>query len=174
VKSNQFNAKELAGFNLFNARDEHKMTPQRDEEQSESEEFDAKDRDNHVTLSPRRKLARAKIQRLQKKAAEDVAAVRVFLDSIAFKYPTSGSVITVSEHALEEARLRLVPKIVEFQSHRISNLRESMRSISGGGKGSATEVKGGFASRTSSFKESFNESFGGPWAEAMRKSLVKG
>jgi len=150
------------------------MTPQRDEEQSESEEFDAKDRDNHVTLSPRRKLARAKIQRLQKKAAEDVAAVRVFLDSIAFKYPTSGSVITVSEHALEEARLRLVPKIVEFQSHRISNLRESMRSISGGGKGSATEVKGGFASRTSSFKESFNESFGGPWAEAMRKSLVKG
>ena len=173
VKINQFNAKELAGFNLFNARDEHKVTRQREEEQSESEEFDAKDRNEHVTASPRRKLARAKIQRLQKKAAEDVAAVRVFLDSIAFKYPSSGTVITVSEHALEEARLRLVPKIVEFQSHRISSLRESMRSESSGGKDSATEAKGGFASNPSSFKESFNESFGGPWAEALRKSIVK-
>lgn len=169
VKINQFNAKELAEFNLFKARDEHKVTRQRDEEQSESEESDAKDRNEHVTASPRRKLARAKIQRLQKKATEDCAAVRVFLDSIAFKYPSSGTVITVSEHALEEARLRLVPKIVEFQRHRISNLRESMRS----GNDSATEAKGGFASNPSSFKESFNESFGGPWAEALRKSIVK-
>lgn len=173
VKINQFDAKELAGFNLFNARDEHNVTRQRDEEQSESEEFDTKDRNEHVTASPRRKLARAKIQRLQKKASEDVAAVRVFLDSIAFKYPSSGTVITVSEHALEEARLRLVPKIVEFQRHRISSLRDSMRSKSSGGEDSATEAKEGFASNPSSFKESFNESFGGPWAEALRKSLVK-
>ena len=61
------------------------------------------------------KLAQVKKDRLRKQTVEDVAACRIFLDSIGFKLKTPAQVLTISEHALKEAQLRLTPKFVEYQ-----------------------------------------------------------
>ena len=63
------------------------------------------------------KLVKAKRARLQKQIIEDVAACRVFLDSIGFKMVRPSKTIKVSELALEEARRRLTPKFMEYQDY---------------------------------------------------------
>ena len=79
------------------------------------------------------KLAQVKKDRLRKQTVEDVAACRIFLDSIGFKLKTPAQVLTISEHALKEAQLRLTPKFVEYQDYQdkafgvTSSIKRSIR-----------------------------------------------
>jgi len=128
---------------------------------SQSLEQYAKDTKGMSSPVRRGKLAEAKARRARKNGEDDVNAVRIFLISIDFMQVEPGRTLTMSEHALEAARLRLTPPLSKdsidgkiFRDSVIDTLKKA------NGRKSDS-----YATKTDEGNE--NPELAGPWAQAV-------
>ncbi|XP_022840535.1 Voltage-dependent channel, four helix bundle domain, partial [Ostreococcus tauri] len=117
------------------------------------------------------KIAQVNAARKRKEAMEDVGAVRLFLSSIGLKGISTDfkNVIKLSETALEEAKLRMTPKISEYQSYqdKAFGVTKSMN------EEISTKMLNQYYEENSDAQETRfgmdeDEEFHGPWAARLR------